>query len=56
MENHIDLKDEGLEWPLSFFVYQGGVKKKKRTSLEKRLKLKHLCVDEMRFLSGTTYH
>ena len=29
IENHLDLKDEGLEWPLCFFVYQGGVKKKK---------------------------
>ena len=29
MENHLDLKDGGLEWPLCVFVYQGGVKKKK---------------------------
>ena len=55
MENHPDLKDQGgLEWPLCFSVYQGGVKKK-IISREVGLKLKHFYVDEMRFLSGTTY-
>ena len=29
VENHLDLKDGSLEWPLCFFVYQGGVKKKR---------------------------
>ena len=32
VENHLDLKDGSLEWPLCFFVYQGGVKKKKNFS------------------------
>ena len=54
MENHLDVKDGDLEWPLCFLVYQGGVKKK-IISREVGLKLKHFYVDEMRFLSGTTY-
>ena len=54
VENHLDLKDGSLEWPLCFLVYQGGVKKK-IISREVGLKLKHFYVDEMRFLSGTTY-
>ena len=45
MEHHLKrLKDGGPEWPLCFFVYQGGVKKK-IISCEVGLNVKQLYVD-----------